>query len=340
MNYEFLIFIPENAPEDLVNLACVFGGDISQGIGDVFVKFCEDRDGILKMLKTEYDGVYLDGDVYQYPFDKENNVACLEYPLKVVNLNLYNIFVKLHNNKSTFINKIGLETAMAKQAPYKLWTIEALKNECTQRKFDPATYKNVSNKNVLVKALELNDAEGKKESAPAPVVEKKTVKAPVVEKKTVKAPPVPKKKTEEKAEAPVVETEKAEKPKRPAPDLSSVVNLNQKLRDAGLWKTGCQFLTTDEKNKLIAAKTDKERKAIYDALEKKRTTINATLSEKMKGKSVAKKAQSVEEAPVEEAPVEEAPVEEAPVVEKKVPVPPPAKKKTPPVPGKKIVNKK
>jgi len=399
-DFQFSLFIPENSSDSQVNLVCILKGDVKKISYEDFIEFCAIRDGVIEFLKIEYDGVYLTGDAFTYPYDEKNNSSVIEYQLTVRNVLLYEIIEK-QNNKLTFINKKGLETIMTKQAPYKLWTLEALKNECKQRQFDPATYKDIKDKSILVKLLESVDAEtkapaepvakapAKKAEAPkAPVkkpapkpkpveeveevpeetndiedldepeVEVETeVKKPVPAKKVVpptpgkKAPvaqpkaPVATKKIETGTEAPVKKSNKEA--------LKSVVELNEKLRKANLWISGCQFLSSDKKQALLDAKTDKDRKAIYGELEKKRAEINLALSEKMKGKALAKKAEAIaEEVPEVVEEVEEvvkptpakkvvpAVQPKAPAVPvKKAPVVPavPAKKVVPPVPTKKVV---
>lgn len=365
-NFQFSLFIPDNSSVGLVNLVCIFNCNLKEIGFDDFKEFCEIRDDVINFMKTEYDGVYLAGDAFQYEYDKKNETTLVEYPLDIKNLLLYE-HIEKNKNKLTFTNKKGLETIMTKQAPYKLWTLEALKNECKQRTFDPSTYKDIKDKSILVKLLESVDAEAKTPAPKTPAVEK-----PVAKKK---APPVPKKKDIKKVEEPndvddldEPELELETEPETPTPKkapvakkkvvppvpkkevekkeskpsqaksnksaLESVVGLNDKLRKAGLWISGCQFLTADQKQALLDAKTEKEKKAVYDELAKKRAIINSTLSEKMKGRAIVKKADGVVESKdngeVEE--VEEVKEVEKPAVKKPVPVPP--KKKLPPVPPK------
>ncbi len=280
-----------------------------------------------------------------------------------------------------------MEHEMSTQAPYKMWTIVALKNECKQRGFSPKEFTNVTDKAVLVKLLEMDDKKGidaetslpskkeskkvsskkvssKKEIEPEddeledlddelepddeledelddeleeddelddelddePVSKKKPIKkekpAPVVKKKDPPAPVVKKKNQpkENPAEKAMRETkeilnkksapEKKEKvvdPNAPKKKLygdivsikksdggvkeykpfhASSVKLNEKLKKAGLWISGCQFLTAAEKEQLYAGKNNpKEVKKVHDIVAAKLNKVAKASLENSKDKA-------------------------------------------------------
>ena len=290
-----------------------------------------------------------------------------------------------------------------KNAPYKLWTLQALKNECTQRKFDSKDFSEVKEKNVLIKLLEADDAgklvsapepkKGKKNaSAPEPKKDKKTEKrseemedeledeipvssppvkgkkkpdlAPVVEvdeleeelEEELPAPPQPKKGKKNASPVPEPEPEelddeleideveevpeppkkgkknasapepkkdkKVEKVPTPEPSkkgkktapvddevedeiedevtapkvkknmakdtagknliIAESVKLNEQLKAKGLWVKGCQFLSKLEKTNLLKAKTEAQRKVIYDVVETKLSSVSKVSSQNLK----------------------------------------------------------
>lgn len=226
---------------------------------------------------------------------------------------------------------------MSTQAPYKMWTIVALKNECKQRGFSPKEFTNVTDKAVLVKLLEMDDKKGidaetslpsKKEVEPEddeledledeieeidddeledeldneledelddePVSKKKPIKkekpAPV---KKEKPTPV-KKETADGEAAPkkilygeIVSIKKSDGGvKEYKPFHASSVKLNEKLKKAGLWISGCQFLTAAEKEQLYAGKNNpKEVKKVHDIVQAKLNKVAKASLENSKDKA-------------------------------------------------------
>ena len=68
----------------------------------------------------------------------------------------------------------------------------------------------------------------------------------------------------------ILEVSGDDEPKVPAtPRKPRVVKLNVELKEAGLWRKGCQFLSSDEKTKLLNAKSKKMQNVIYKIVERK-----------------------------------------------------------------------
>jgi hypothetical protein len=316
----------------------------------------EELNNFFNYLRKEFNSIFYTGEVLQ---SDQNGNFVVEYTFLVKDEGLLKQFSKLHNQLFNNLKKMESDMAQAR-APYKLWTIQALMNECKQRQFNPKDYQSVKDKNILVQLLEQND-QNKKKSAPttttaaaAPAAQKPAAKAPAKPAAT-KAPAKPKpapveepvveeevfeevaeeeqpiEETEEtfeefaeettEEEQPIEEEQPAEeteevfeeveapapapvKPSKPAQKpaakpkagkpaaeaeapkekkVTAVSSLMEQIKDKGLWVKGCQFLSNDEKQRLLDAKTEKERKVIYAIVEKKLASTKAILSEKMKG---------------------------------------------------------
>jgi hypothetical protein len=78
-------------------------------------------------------------------------------------------------------------------------------------------------------------------------------------------------------------TEKAGKTGKAQVTLSAK-DLNEKIRNKKLWRSGCQFLSNDEKLQLLRAKNAAEREVVYKLVEKKSKKSRAAQSKKMKEK--------------------------------------------------------
>lgn len=124
---------------------------------DIFIAYNSDKDSqaltnkVEKLdhyLRNKIIGIYqrnirddlpLEGD------ERNNNVFILKYVIKIKSLA---IFLSKTKNKQE-------KRLMA--APYAFWNIVALKDECKRRDFDVKEYKNVTDKDVIIKLLKFDD---------------------------------------------------------------------------------------------------------------------------------------------------------------------------------------
>lgn len=182
---------------------------------------------------------------------------------------------------------------MSKQAPYKLWTVKALQNELKQRNIDITELSDSKDKLSLVELLkaddereittpddeivDLEDDELDDEPDDEVAEPESSENDDELDDELDEPIPAPAPKVKAKAKAKV---EKAVKPKSPkaAPPTKESSNINAKLKEAGLWRPGCQFLSNVVKMELLEAKTEKQKQAIYEALDKKMVTVRENMS--------------------------------------------------------------
>jgi hypothetical protein len=253
------------------------------------------------------DGFYYNG----FFIDKRNEY---EIGFKIVNEGYLHIMDELSNNK-IIINKKEMECIMAtKQAPYKLWTLKALKNELKQREIDFTELEDSNDKAALVALLqaddnepnkviptddeiedlesedELDDEESEDEELEDELDDEESddlesddlesddeAKAPAKKAPAKKAPP--------KKDEPAKLKKKAASKKDKG---TSSIELNTMLREKNLWRPGCQFLSKVEKQELLDVNKN-ERQKIYDMLDKKFTKLKKKISETNKETNKAKK---------------------------------------------------
>ncbi|MHA2366777.1 MAG: hypothetical protein ACXAC7_22695, partial [Candidatus Hodarchaeales archaeon] len=107
----------------------------------------------------EFEGIYFDGVTIDNGYSSADGFHCLEYHFKVMaDMELVESIVK-HFKQLKINHTQRLEAIMAKgNAPYKLWSIQTLKDECKRRKFKKADYADLDNKKALIALLEADDA--------------------------------------------------------------------------------------------------------------------------------------------------------------------------------------
>jgi hypothetical protein len=162
---------------------------------------------------------------------------------------------------------------MSNKAPYKMWSIQALKNEAIQRGMDKSKV-DKADKAKLVSTLTKMDAD----AAAAP-------KAKPVAKKAAKPAAAP-------AVKPVTKKVAASKEKTTKPQLPSSGEVNEQLRKKGLWLPGMQFISKEMRMEVLSG-DPKAVKRVTKHLEGVMSNIKSTLSEKMTTVMADRKAQGL-----------------------------------------------
>lgn len=272
------IFIIEET-ENIFELCIALPSKLSELLSDHKTKCLEDINCIIQDLKKNITGVYHTSNI-EYDGENIDDSSWFKYTFKCYNYDFLT-FIKA-NKRLTFNNKTELEIIMSdKKVPYSLWSVTALKNECKARNFDTADYAEIEDKQILVELLKQDDSlkAGSDDDVLKAVGDDDVLEEEEEEEKPKKK--VEKKKVEKKVEEP-------KKKKK----VENKVNLNEELRSAGLWKKGCQFLSTQKKQQLLDCKDEKARKVIYDELDVINEGIKIKLSQKMKEKHAEKSSVS------------------------------------------------
>ena len=126
----------------------------------------------------EFDGIYFDGATIDNGYVSADGCHYLEYHFKVMtDIEIAELIVKhfkqLKINTTQRLEAIMAKTATKSSAPYKLWSIQTLKEECKRRKFKKADYAELDNKKALIALLEADDA-GTAKKTPAKKTASKT----------------------------------------------------------------------------------------------------------------------------------------------------------------------
>ena len=258
---------------------------------------------LIRFIRS-FDGIYFDGF-----FDKtiDEKVIIYHVGFLVKNEKLKKILSDKLNN--TITNNQLEHIMSSKQAPYKLWTLTSLKNECKQRKIDISKLMKVKNKMVFVELLMADDQPTtKKESSKVKPKAKPKAKPiddeledeldddeledELDDEELEDEKPKPKSKLKVKPKAKPIDDEleddeleddeledEKEKEKLPKKKRAPrIVKLNVKLKEKKLWRSGCQFLSSEEKQQLLSAKNKAECEVVYKILEKKMKKISKVLS--------------------------------------------------------------
>ena len=186
LNYRFFIKFKKNKknlyPELIVN--CIIPFNLYDANVQLKMNYLHIEKQVLDWIR-DFDGIYF-GEIFDGGYGNLDGFHKIEYHFKVVGDTGLALSLAKHFKQLKIKQNERLEVIMGTttKAPYKLWSIKTLKDECKRRKFKIAIYKDVDDKKKLIAILVDADKTATKETPAKKTSVKKTSAKKTATKKT------------------------------------------------------------------------------------------------------------------------------------------------------------